>query len=194
MDWLLGRAMRLVGPGGRIVFATGLSQEANTRYEHIGGKFVYRAHSFDELNAFIGGPPATFEPVMTHQAWASFKSKAEADKFEARLAQLQANGATVMDWRRSEDRIFFWCDFISKVADDLVLANAATGERKPFADLFALVGQVNNSQHNRNGCFWVQRSDGQGRVHPSKLPLEQTTGLLLDMFPSVESPTLVAAE
>jgi hypothetical protein len=184
MDWLLGRARRLVGPNGRIVFATALSQEANLRYEHIGGKFVYRPHSFEALNAFMGGPHATFEPVMTHQAWASFKNKDDADRFEQRLGQVQSNGESVFDSRRTDDRIFFWCKFISKVDDDLVLTNAATGERKPFADLFALVGQVNNSQHNRNGCFWVERADGKGVAHPGLLPLEQATQLMLDMFPS----------
>jgi hypothetical protein len=195
MDWLLGRAMRLVGPKGRIVFATGLSQEANLRYEHIGGKFVYRPHSFEELNAFMGGPKATFEPVMTHQAWASFDNAADADLFEDRLDKLQSNGASVMQWRRSDNRIFFWCGFISKVDGDLTLTNSATGERRLFADLFGSLGQVNNSQHNRNGCFWMERADGKGAVHETKLPLEQAMPLLLDMFNGVapETPAKQAA-
>ncbi len=182
MDWLLGRAVRLAGPKGRIVFATGLSQEANLRYEHIGGKFVYRPHSFEELNAFMGGPKATFEPVMTHQAWASFDNTPDADRFEHLIGQLQSNGASVFEWRRSEDRIFFWCRFISKVDADLVLTNAETGARKDFTDLFGSLGQVNNSQHNRNGCFWVERADGNGRIHDAMLPLQQAMPLLLRMF------------
>jgi hypothetical protein len=143
MDKLVGRAMKLVGPNGRIVFATGLSQEANLRYEHIGGKFVYRPHSFEALNKFA-----------------------------------------VMVWRRAENRVFFWCQFISKVDADLTLTNPKTGERLPFTELFGLVGQVNNSQHNRNGAFWVQRVDGGSVVHADKLPLENTAGLLLDLFPA----------
>lgn len=182
MDRLIGRAMRLVGPGGRIVFATALSQEANLRYEHIGGKFVYRPHSFEDLNAFMGGPKATFEPVMTHQAWASLETAADADRFEHLLGKIQSNGASVFEWRRSENRIFFWCGFISKVDADLVLTNAETGARKDFADLFGSLGQVNNSQHNRNGCFWVERADGKGSVHGAKLPLQEATPLLLNMF------------
>ncbi|HEY7798707.1 MAG TPA: hypothetical protein VIA80_08100 [Hyphomonadaceae bacterium] len=195
MDGLLGRAMRLVGPRGRIVFATALSQEANLRYEHIGGKFVYRPHSFEELNAFMGGPKATFEPVMTHQAWASLDSAADADRFERVLSQMQSNGVSVFDWRRSENRIFFWCKFISKVDADLVVTNAETGVRKDFAELFGSLGQVNNSQHNRNGCFWVQRTDGAGKVHDAKLPLEQAMPLLLSMFGGVapETPAKRAA-
>lgn len=190
MDWLLGRAMRLVGPSGRIVFITALSQEANLRYEHIGGKFVYRPHAFDELNAFMGGPKdVTFEPVMTHQAWASMKSKEDADQFEAALKGLQSNGETVMEWRRSDNRIFFWCRFISKVDEDMVVTCASSGERKDFSDLFALIGQVNNSKHNRNGCFWVERTDGKGQVHADKLPLQQVTEKLLGMFPTAKSET-----
>jgi hypothetical protein len=185
MDKLVGRAMKLVGPNGRVVFATGLSQEANLRYEHIGGKFVYRPHDFEALNKFAGGPTgATFEPVMTHQAWASFTTREDADAFEAALDAIQSNGATVMVWRRTENRVFFWCHFISKVDDDLQLTNARTGARMDFIDLFALVGQVNNSQHNRDGAFWVQREDGKGVVHAGKLPLEKTAGLLLDLFPA----------
>lgn len=184
MDWLLGRAMRLVGPQGRIVFVTALSQEANLKYEHIGGKFVYRPYDFEALNEFMGGPKrVTFEPVMTHQAWASMETKEDADRFEAALNGLQSNGVSVMEWRRSENRIFFWCRFISKVDGDLTLTCASTGDRKSFAELFALIGQVNNSRHNRNGCFWVQRLDGRGEVHAEKLALEKATPLLLDLFP-----------
>jgi hypothetical protein len=185
MDRLLGKAMRLVGPGGRIVFATGLSQEANLRYEHQGGKFVYRPHDFDAFNAFIGGAEGTtFEPVMTHQCWASFRTPAAADRFEACLAGLTANGAPVMWWwREDETRIFFWSKLIAKVEDGMPL-RAVTGERRDFSAVFSGVGQVNNSQHNRNGCFWVERGEGLGRIHAGKLPLEQATQLLLDLFPA----------
>lgn len=185
MDRIVGKAMKLVGPGGRIVFVTALSQEANLRYEHIGGKFVYRPHSFEALNKFMGGPAtATFEPVMTHQAWASFKSAEDAAAFEQVLREnIQSNGKSAMDFRRSEDRVFFWCQFISKVDADLELVNPKTGERKKFSDLFHLIGQVNNSQHNRSGCFWVQRDDGMSVIHSEKLPLEQATVKLLELFP-----------
>jgi hypothetical protein len=185
MDQLVGRAMKLVGLKGRIVFATALSQEANLRYEHIGGKFVYRPHSFEALNAFMGGPKdVTFEPVMTHQAWVSCKTTQDGDRFEALLGKLQVNGASVMEWRRTDNRIFFWCGFISKQDADLALTNAETGERMAFSALFALVGQVNNSQHNRNGCFWLERADAKGVVHAGKLKLEDSTPLLLQMFPA----------
>jgi hypothetical protein len=184
MDKLVGRAMKLVGPNGRIVFCTALSQEANLRYEHIGGKFVYRAHAFEELAAAMGAPAgATFEPVMTHQAWASYDTKEGADGFEAALAGLQANGKTIMEWKRADNRVFFWCGFISKVDDDLTLSTVK-GDRAAFSDLFALVGQVNNSQHNRNGCFWVQSPNGRGQVHDEKLPLEQVHDRLLELFPA----------
>lgn len=185
MDRLIGRAMKLAGANGRIVLATALSQEANLRYEHIGGKFVYRPHSFEALNKFAGGPAgATFEPVMTHQAWASFATREQAEAFEAALDGVQSNGVTVMEWKRAENRVFFWNRFISKIDDDMQLTNARTGARVAFTDLFALVGQVNNSQHNRGGAFWIQREDGKGRVHAEKLPLEQSCNLLLDMFPA----------
>lgn len=184
MDRLLGRAMKLVGPGGRIVFATGLSQEANLRYEHQGGKFVYRPHDFDQFNAFIGGPTgATFEPVMTHQAWASCASRTDADRFEECLRGLTANGAPVMWWwREDETRVFFWSKLTTRVEDEMPLTSI-TGERQDFSALFAGMGQVNNSQHHRDGCFWVERGAGLGKIHNDKLPLEQATQVLLQLFP-----------
>lgn len=193
MDALVGRAVKLVGNGGRIVFATALSQEANLRYESIGGKFVYRAHSFHELNAWAGGPAnVTFEPVMTHQAWASLQSEEDAKAFEAAMGRLQANGESVMHWERDGTRVFFDCKFISKVPEDLELVNPDNGKRIAFKDLFALIGQVNNSQHNRNGCLWIERADGRSVVHPEKLPLEKATQLLLELFP-VQSAVKQAA-
>jgi hypothetical protein len=186
MDKLVGRAVKLVGPNGRIVFATALSQEANLRYEHIGGKFVYRPHSFEALNRFMGGPAdVTFEPVMTHQAWASFRSSDDADAFERAINEnILANGASVIEYRRTDDRVFFWCRFISKVDADMDVLNPKTGQRVAFDSLFASLGQVNNSQHHRSGCFWVQREDREGAVHAGNLPLTQATQMLLDLFPS----------
>lgn len=182
MDEIVGRAMKLVGPKGRIVFATALSQEANLRYEHIGGKFVYRPIDFEALAAFAGVKgKTTFEPVMTHQAWASCASEQDAIAFEAAMNGLQSNGKSVMEWRRDGSRVFFWCGLISKVDGDMTLTNPA-GETKDFSELFDLVGQVNNSQHNRSGAFWAQRDDAKSVVHEGHLPLEQVYGLLLDMF------------
>lgn len=183
MDKILGRAAKLVGKkGGRLVLATALSQEANLRYESIGGKFVYRAHNFERLNAWAGGPVnITFEPVMTHQAWASLASEGDAVAFETMLVGLQSDGTSIMEWRRSGDRVMFWCRFISLVPKDLEITNAK-GEKISFSELFALVGQVNNSQHNRNGAFWVQRHDNCGRVHDEKLPLEQVSDKILALY------------
>jgi hypothetical protein len=186
MDKLVGRAMKLVGPNGRIVFVTALSQEANLRYEHIGGKFVYRPHSFEDLNRFIGGPTdVAFEPVMTHQAWASFKSKQEADAFELAINEnILANGASVIEYRRTDDRVLFWCRFISTVDADMDVLNPKTGRRMAFSALFASLGQVNNSRHNRSGCFWIQRDDAKGVKHADRLPLTEISQMLLDLFPA----------
>ncbi len=194
MDGLVRRAVNLVGPGGRIVFATALSQEANLRYEDIGGKFVYRAHSFVELNKWAGGPEGiTFEPVMTHQAWASCKSVEEAIAFEKTLDSIQNNGQTIMEWRRAEARVMFWVRFISKVDDAMEITATQTGRKARFGDFFALIGQVNNSQHNRSGAFWVERDDAKGKVYPEKLPLEQTTGQILALVGLSEAAPLSRA-
>jgi hypothetical protein len=183
MDRLVARAARLAGPNGRLVLATALSQEANLRYENIGGKFVHRPHSFEKLGAWLNAPgDATYEPVMTHQAWASFRDEAEAAAFGAALTALEADGQPVIYWHRAGNRVFFCCQVKSQVGDDLEIVNTATGARIRFKEMFAPVGQVNNSQHNRDGALWIERSDGAGRVHEGKLPLEQGTALLLDMF------------
>lgn len=195
MDRLLGKAMDLVGPKGRVVVATALSQEANTRYEHIGGKFVYRPHNFRDLFKWIGGPqPVSFEPVMTHQAWATFATEADAIEAEKGLDAVQSNGKTVMQWRRSGNRIMFWCGLISKTEPGFELTNALNETRKPFDELFMLVGQVNNSQHCRDGVFWVQTADGSARRHEGKLPLEDAYAIMMEMFQGAEAEVPVAAE
>ncbi|MEE2922708.1 MAG: hypothetical protein VYC38_13170 [Pseudomonadota bacterium] len=196
MDTIVGKAFDLVGPSGRIILATALSQEANTRYEHIGGKFVYRPHSFKDLFAWAGGPqPTSFEPVMTHQAWASFASEDAAIEAEATLDALQSNGKTIMEWRRTGNRVMFWCGLISRTEPGFELTHAKTGKSIAFDDLFMLVGQVNNSQHCRDGAFWVQSRDGSSRVHADKLPLEHAYGIMMDMFDDApQAGTRVAAE
>lgn len=194
MDRIVGKAFDLVGPTGRIVLATALSQQANTQYEHIGGKFVYRPHSFKDLFQWAGGPqPVSFEPVMTHQAWATFQSEAAAIEAEATLAALQSNGKTIMEWRRTANRIMFWCGLISKTEPGFEVTNAKNGESTSFEELFMLVGQVNNSKHCRDGAFWVQSVDGSAKRHVDKLPLEHAYGLMLDMF-SDQTASKVAAE
>ncbi len=91
-----------------------------------------------------------------------------------------------MEWRRRGNRIFFGRRFISKVDSDMVLTCAASGQRKDFSDLFALIGQVNNSRHTRNGCFWIERADGKGQLHAEKLPLEQAMEKVLVLFASAK--------
>lgn len=118
---------------------------------------------------------------MTHQAWASFASEGEAVVFEAMLSDLQFDGASIMEWRRYGDRVMFWCRFISRMPENLEITNAK-GEKIRFSEMFALIGQVNNSQHNRNGAFWVQRRDNSGRVHEEKLPLEQASDRILALY------------
>lgn len=195
MDRIIGKARQLAGPSARIVLATALSQEANTRYEHIGGKFVYRAHSFRELFKWAGGPqPVSFEPVMTHQAWATFASEADAIEAEKTLEALQSNGRSIMEWRRSGNRILFWCGLISKTEPGFAITHAGRGEQKAFEALFMLVGQVNNSQHCRDGVFWVETADGSARHHSEKLPLEKAYGVMMGMFVGQTAAAPVAAE
>ncbi len=195
MDSLIGKARKLIGLQGRIVLATALSQEASTRYEHIGGKFVYRAHSFDDLFNFLGGPqPVSVEPVMTHQAWATFETEHIAIQAEKSLDTLQSNGKTIMEWNRKDNRIMFWCGLLSKTEPGFEITHSETGETKAFDNLFMFVGQVNNSQHARDGALWIETRDGTSQHHPDKLPLEAAYDLVLNMFNDENGTTNVTAE
>lgn len=181
MDDIVGRAVKLAGPNGRIIFATALSQEANLRYEHIGGKFVYRPTDFTRLFQWAGAPPATsFEPVMTHQTWASYDSESDAVAAEAALDRITSNGKTIMEWQRDGNRIMFWCGLISQVEDGFQLTQSQTGEPIAFSDLFMSLGQVNNSQHHSDGCFWLPSLGGKPQVHSEKLALEDTTNMIMN--------------
>lgn len=185
MDNLIARARKLVGENGRIIFATALSQEANTRYEHIGGKFVYRAHDFKKLFDWAGAPSgATFEPVMTHQAWATYKTEEEANAAHAALQNITSNGKSIMDSRVDENRVFFCSNIISVVEDGFEVTHATDNKRIAFTDLFFLIGQVNNSQHNRHGCFWLPKAGDTPVVHDGTLPLEKTTAMIMAQLTS----------
>jgi len=188
MDKIVGRAMKLVGSTGRIVFSTALSQEANTRYEHIGGKFVHRPRNFGELFDWLGAPaPVSFEPVMTHEAWATYDSAEKADAAEAALNNIQSNGKTIMDWKRDGNRVFFCSGLISEVEEDFEVKHGVTGELIRFDKLFMSIGQVNNSQHNRHGCFWMPAGPSGPRVNEETLPLEQTAAKILSLMEHAEA-------
>lgn len=189
MDNLVGRARKLVGKNGRLIFATALSQEANTRYEHIGGKFVYRPHDFNRLFDWAGAPKArSFEPVMTHQAWASYDTEEDATAAETALANLVSNGAPVIDTRREGSRLFFYSNFISVAEDGFEITHAADNKRIEFTDLFHLIGQVNNSQHNRHGCFWLPAQSAGPKVHTDTLPLEKATDMIIALMETTAQP------
>lgn len=180
MDGIIGRTRKLIGKTGRIIFATALSQEANTKYEHIGGKFVYRPHSFEKLFEWAGAPKATsFEPVMTHQAWASYETEDQAKAAQAALNNITSNGAPIIDSRVDENRLFFYSNLISIVEDGFEVTHATENKRIDYTDLFLLIGQVNNSQHNRHGCFWLPKAGASPTVNDGTLPLEKTTDLIM---------------
>lgn len=180
MDRLIGKAMEMAGDDTAIIFVTALSQQANLAYEDIGGKFVYRARDFDRLLEWIGAPKGwSVQPVMTHEAWASYESEADAIACAEAMEAVMADGKSVFSAKRDGTRVFFCCDFIQKVAEDLSMARA-DGTAAPFAEFFALVGQVNNSKHHPDGCFWVARPAGSHKVHGETIPLESAAARALE--------------
>lgn len=181
MDKLVGEAMELAGDDTAIIFVTALSQQANLAYEDIGGKFVYRPRDFDAMMDWLGAPKGwEIQPVMTHQAWASYPTEEEAEACLKAMQSVTANGKPVFMAWREEARVFFCCDFIQKVEDDLAMVKGGANETTPFAEHFALVGQVNNSKHHPDGCFWVRRPGGTHRRHEEKIPLESAAFHTLD--------------
>ena len=186
MDKLVDRAMRLIGSEGALVFVTALSQEANLRYEEIGGKFVYRARNFNRLLEWCGAPAGvSIEPVMTHEAWATCACEEEAVACERAILGIESNGKTVMSAKRSGSRVFFCCNLIRKQADDFSIVSIQTGQSALFTDFFSLVGQVNNSQHNRSGCFWMMHPGAEHKVHDEKIPLEKAGQYVIDYYQEV---------
>ena len=182
LDLLVGDALRMAGDDGAVVLVTALSQEANLRYEDIGGKFVHRPRDFRRLLDWLGAPAsATVEPVMTHQAWASFASEADARSFEAALGKVTAGGEPVFAWRRDGARVMFWCNFIQPL-DDGTLMYCGNEESVLFAELFAPVGYVNNSQHHRDGAFWIMSPGRPHRVATAKLPLETAAEMTMNVL------------
>ena len=179
LDLLVGDALSMAGSDGAVVLATALSQEANLNYEGIGGKFVQRPRDFRKLLDWLGAPAsATIEPVMTHQAWASFDTVDEAVTFESLLRGVSAEGDAVFGWRREGPRVLFWCAFIQPPVESLNMTRG-DGEAEDFATFFAPVGYVNNSQHHPEGAFWIMSPERAHRIEGQKLPLERASEMTL---------------
>lgn len=179
LDLLVGDALKMAGSDGAVILVTALSQEANLKYEDIGGKFVHRPRDFRKLLDWLGAAAsATAEPVMTHQAWATFETEAEARAFQESLDGVKADGAAVFAHRREKARVMFWCDFIRDVAADLRITRG-DGTAAAFAEFFAPVGHVNTSQHHREGAFWIMAPGRSHRVTETRLPLEQATEMTM---------------
>ena len=184
-DRIIGKAMQMLGNDGAIVLVTALSQEENLRYEEQGGKFVYRARNFDKVLDFIGAPSGiSVEPVMTHEAWATCDSDEDAktllDRFQN--IRLKQSNSPLFGYREAKGRrVMFWCDLETKIAEDSVLIDTTTNREIRFFDLFASVGQVNNSQHNRDGAFWVYRSPVKLQPTDAKIDLTDATRMVLEV-------------
>ena len=190
MDRLVGKALAMAGAQTAVVLVTALSQQPNLRYEKIGGKFVYRPKDFRKLLDFIGIPEdVSFEPVMTHQAWMSCRDKVQAAECERALLQLKIGGESIMSARRTGNRVYFDCKFISQIPSDSVMS---FGEKcVPFSDYFAFLGEIVNARHHPDGALWIGVPGQEHRVHPRKINLADASRLLLDRIsPPVKSPSL----
>ena len=182
LDSLVGEALDIAGDSGSVVLVTALSQEANLKYEDIGGKFVHRPRDFQKLFTWLGAARgATAEPVMTHQAWASFKNDSDAAAFGELLDGVTAGGTPVFAWRRDGARVLFWCEFMRPVAEDLKMQDRS-GRSSEFTDFFAPVGYVNNSQHHPEGAFWIKSPGRSHRVELNRLPLEAAARLTMGLL------------
>lgn len=155
MDVIVGKALRLVGDHGAVAFSTAISQEANLKYEDIGGKFVYRCRDFWSFFQQIGAAkPVSVEPVMTHQAWATFDSTSAAQRAGDALAALTLDDKPLMNFYVEKDRVFFDCALTSIVDDGKKFKSEALKQAYGVDEVFHLIGQVNNSQHSRLGYYW----------------------------------------
>lgn len=184
-DRLIGKAFNMLGDDGAIVLVSALSQEQNLRYEHQGGKFVYRARNFDRLLELVDAPAGiTVEPVMTHEAWATCQSEADANALIEQLGalRLEQSNAPLIGFREaSGNRVMFWCDLETKITDGATIHNTATNRTVAFENIFASVGQVNNSQHNRDGTFWIYQSPVSLDAPEQKIDLLEASKIVLDV-------------
>ena len=184
-DRTIGKALQLLGDDGAMVLVTALSQEENLRYEEQGRKFVYRARNFDKVLDFVGAPAGiSVEPVMTHEAWATCQSDGDAEDLLQRFqdVRLKQSNSPMFGYREAKgQRVMFWCDLETRIPDDTVIVDTKTGREIAFFDLFASVGQVNNSQHNRDGAFWVYRSPVELKASENKIDLTDATRMVLEV-------------
>jgi len=178
MDELLSRFFRLERDGALLILCTALSQESVGRTDRV----FYRLKEVPRLLAALGLEAREILPVMSEQFNVRFASVAEAERAQAAMRDLRANGNNVLFFRSTEP-------------DSLLLGAAAryaTDEQTPitglpasraalrFGDLFYRLPTTKATTHNPESLIWVKT--GSHAVHKQKVSLLDWYPTMLDFY------------
>jgi hypothetical protein len=182
MDVIVGKCLDLVDADTTIVLASALGQQPCLKYEDTGGKTFYRPVEPAELFEFAGlGKNWTYAPVMAEQFHIYFPTEAEAIEAAAKLGALDCGGRKFMLIRRTGNEVFSGCSIFEKVQSDATVTSAS-GETKPFFDLFYHVGLIKSGMHHPDGIFWIRTPELRHVVHEEPIPLRQVAPTVLTLL------------
>lgn len=151
---------------------TALSQQPCFTYEKIGGKHLYRPRRFEELLAFAG-VTSSYEcsPVMAEEFFIRFKSEAEAQAAEQKLAALRVDQRRVMRLQREGVEIYAGCGIFEQLPAQVTLENTGNGAVISFFRVFYQIEDVKSGMHHADGILWIRTPALKHRVHGKKVSL-----------------------
>jgi hypothetical protein len=164
MDRLIGRFLRDY-PDTVLVLCTALSQQPWTDTT----KCTYRPHRFEALLEFAGISPTEcqLKPVMAEEFHIECVDDDSAERVEARLRDLEVDGAPLMKVERDGRDLFAGCRVTAPGAlDRQITGSSAT---RPFGELFYMVHTMRSGRHHPDGVLWVR--NGRHEVSSEKVPL-----------------------
>jgi hypothetical protein len=175
MDELVGEAFEMAGPQTSIVLCTALSQQPMLTYEGSGGKQIFRHRDHHALLAFAGVTcEVEYAPIMSQQFHLIFKSQADAEDAQRKLAALKledGNEVVLSQLESDATRIFSGCRIESPPPAGARVSCATPGATRAFDELFYPLEALRSGMHHPAGVLWIRTPE---RVH---VPVQRTVSL-----------------
>jgi hypothetical protein len=161
MDQMIGEFLAMARTtGAKLMFASGLSQQAYTEFEGKGGRHYYRPRDIGSLLRVLGLAPISLQPVMAQQFIASFNDEAATEDAKSRLLGLEIENRTVFNVVNASEpnSLLFGSHIYSALTGDARLQYAVGGalDGAAFFDHFYELEATKSGKHHPDGCFWIQ--------------------------------------
>jgi len=178
MDALIQEAMAMA-PDSTIVLCTALSQQAMTKYDHLGGQVLHRVRDINAFAQFAGiAAPFTYAPVMAEEFRLYFETDAAAEDAEAKLAALNIDAAPAMRLRRQGREVYASTAVQRPQPDSVLVGSRLSNEARSFNSFFYPFDVMKSGCHHPDGALWLRRPSVAPQVVEGKIPLNRVAPTL----------------